>query len=102
MHGIKSYQSTMDKTTRMNTVTPTIENGFVHLPENAAWRAEYRHELALFPKSKYDDQAASTSQALYWMKHNYLMSKLWIETIQGTPFISSLARGSVDSWPWPT
>lgn len=45
-----------------------IENGFVHLPEKAAWLAEYLHELTNFPNAKYDDQADSTSQALDWFK----------------------------------
>jgi len=33
-----------------------IENGFVHLPKEAAWLAEYLHELTVFPKGKHDDQ----------------------------------------------
>ena len=53
---------------RMNSVTSTIENGFVNLPDKAAWLGEYLHELASFPKGKYDDQADSTSQALDWFK----------------------------------
>jgi hypothetical protein len=31
------------------------------------WRP-YLHELSTFPKSKYDDQVDSTSQALEWLK----------------------------------
>jgi predicted phage terminase large subunit-like protein len=68
VHAIKKYEPTMDKTMRMHSVTSTIENGFVHLPETAAWRGEFLHELATFPKGKYDDQADSTSQALDWFK----------------------------------
>jgi predicted phage terminase large subunit-like protein len=45
-----------------------IENGFVHLPTEADWLAAYLHELAVFPYGKHDDQADSTSQALYWAK----------------------------------
>jgi hypothetical protein len=47
-----------------------IDNGFVHLPEKAAWLGEYLHELTTFPKGKYDDQADSTSQGLDWFKQN--------------------------------
>jgi predicted phage terminase large subunit-like protein len=68
MHAIQRYEPTMDKTMRMHSVTSTIENGFVHIPEKAAWLQEYLHELATFPKGKYDDQADSTSQALDWFK----------------------------------
>jgi hypothetical protein len=34
-----------------------IENGFVHLPKEAAWRAEYLHELTVFPNGKVDSTA---------------------------------------------
>ena len=68
MHAIKKYEPTMDKIMRMNSVTSTIENGFVHLPDKAPWLGEYLHELATFPNGKYDDQADSTSQALDWFK----------------------------------
>jgi predicted phage terminase large subunit-like protein len=82
MHAIKKYEPTMDKTMRMHTVTSTIENGFVHLPDKAAWLNEYLHELATFPKGKYDDQADSTSQALDWFKNNsangvYGLNEYW-------------------------
>lgn len=70
MHAIKKYEPTMDKTMRMHSVTSTIENGFAHLPDKAAWLAEYLHELSSFPKGKYDDQADSTSQALDWFKNS--------------------------------
>ena len=68
MHEIKKYEPSMDKIMRMNSVTTTIENGFAHLPDKAAWLGEYLHELTSFPKGKYDDQADSTSQGLDWFK----------------------------------
>ena len=52
----------------MHAQTAMIENGFVHLPREAGWRAEYLHELTLFPSGKYDDQADSTAQLLDWLK----------------------------------
>jgi hypothetical protein len=60
----------MEKIMRLHSVTSTIENGLVHLPEKAAWLAEYLHELTSFPNAKYDDQADSTSQALDWFKQS--------------------------------
>jgi hypothetical protein len=62
-----------DLTQPLNAVSRTIENGFVHLPEQAEWLATYLHELVTFPKGKYDDQADSTSQALDWGK----TKRLW-------------------------
>jgi predicted phage terminase large subunit-like protein len=40
----------------MHAQTAMIENGFVHLPKEAAWLPEYLHELTVFPKGKHDDQ----------------------------------------------
>jgi predicted phage terminase large subunit-like protein len=72
VHTIKKYEPTMDKIMRMHSVTSTIENGFVHLPDKAAWLGEYLHELTGFPNAKFDDQADSTSQALDWFKQQCL------------------------------
>ena len=52
MHAIKKYEPTMDKTMRMHSVTSTMENGFVHLPDKAAWLGEYLHELTTFPEGQ--------------------------------------------------
>jgi predicted phage terminase large subunit-like protein len=81
MHAIKGYEPAMDKIMRLHSVTSTIENGFVHLPDKACWLAEYLHELIIFPKGKNDDQADSTSQALDWFKNStqgvYGLLELW-------------------------
>jgi hypothetical protein len=53
---------------RMHAQTAMIENGFVHLPKEAAWLAEYLHELTAFPKGKHDDQVDATAQMLDWFK----------------------------------
>ena len=68
MHGVTKCESKMEKVMRMNTVTSTIANGFVYLPEKASWLAQYVHELVTFPNGTHDDQADSTSQALNWIK----------------------------------
>jgi len=72
LHAIKKYDPANQKTMRMNSVTSTIENGFVHLPDKAAWLGEYLHELTSFPNGKYDDQVDSTSQALDWIKSSFV------------------------------
>ncbi len=76
--GVSRYTPTMDKILRLHSVSSTIENGFVHLPEKAAWLPEYLHELATFPKSKHDDQTDSTSQALDWVRQGYWMPSMGI------------------------
>jgi predicted phage terminase large subunit-like protein len=57
-----------NKVMRLHAQTAIIENGFVSVPKEAPWLAEYLHELTTFPKGKYDDQADSTAQALAWIK----------------------------------
>ena len=52
----------------MHVQTAMIENGFVHLPKEAGWLAEYIHELTIFPNGKHDDQVDSTAQMLDWFK----------------------------------
>jgi predicted phage terminase large subunit-like protein len=66
--GITRYEPTMDKIMRLHSVSSTIENGFVYLPEKADWLEEYLHELTTFPSTKHDDQTDSTSQALDWVR----------------------------------
>jgi hypothetical protein len=70
----------MDKVMRLHSITNTIENGFVYLPEKAAWLADYLHELTTFPNGRYDDQADSTSQALEWIKDQTMLSgfEIWL------------------------
>lgn len=68
VHGVTRYEPTMDKVMRLHSVTSTIENGFVYLPDEADWLGAYIHELISFPKGKHDDQTDSTSQALDWAK----------------------------------
>jgi len=58
---------------RLHSIINTIENCFVHVPEKAAWLADYLHELTTFPNGRYDDQADSTSQALEWIKDRTML-----------------------------
>jgi predicted phage terminase large subunit-like protein len=72
VHGITRYEPKIDKVMRMHSVTSTIENGLVHIPEKASWLAEYLHEMAVFPNGRFDDQVDSTSQVLDWLKEQTL------------------------------
>src|SRR5438309_6338276 len=40
-HGVTRYQPTGDKTMRLHAQTAIIEHGFVRIPEEASWLAEY-------------------------------------------------------------
>lgn len=77
VHGITRYTPKMDKVMRMHSVTSTMENGMVYLPEKAPWLEPYLHELVTFPRGKFDDQADSTSQALDWAKERAMESGIF-------------------------
>jgi hypothetical protein len=55
---------------RLNAQTGAMKGGFVHLPREAHWLADYLHELVTFPRGRYDDQVDSTAQALAWLKQS--------------------------------
>jgi predicted phage terminase large subunit-like protein len=81
---VKAVKPEGDKVMRFNAQTATIENGFVYLPREAPWLADYLHEMATFPSSKYDDQADSTSQALAWINGRGSSSAAaWIDHARG-------------------
>jgi hypothetical protein len=68
LHAATRYQPQSDKVMRMHAQTAMIENGFVHLPKEAGWLAEYLHEMTAFPRGRHDDQVDSTAQMLDWFK----------------------------------
>lgn len=45
-----------DKIMRLHAQSATIEGGFVHLPTEASWVADYVRELTTFPAARHDDQ----------------------------------------------
>ncbi len=100
VHCVKRIEPKMEKVLRMHSVTSTIENGFVHIPEQAPWLPEYLHEMMVFPNGKFDDQADSTSQALDWAKER--RSAPWVEVmtvpIRRTPFASGTSALQRSRW----
>ena len=107
MHAIKKYVAIIGQNHADDSVTSTIENGFVHLPDKAPWLGEYLHELVCFPNGKYDDQADSTSQALDWFKQScndsqYGLPDLFkdeIEKLRAEMSVPSYLRDS-NRGPW--
>jgi predicted phage terminase large subunit-like protein len=109
VHTVKGYKPKEDKTMRMHTQTGMIENGFVHLPVEVPWLAEYLHEMTVFPNGRYDDQADSTAQMLDWFKlpfpgqNIYELYRRQYEKLQSSERISTFqlakseyARGSME------
>lgn len=56
-----------DKRTRLAGVSAMIEAGQLHLPAEAPWLGEFKHELLAFPSSRHDDQVDALSQLLIWV-----------------------------------
>jgi predicted phage terminase large subunit-like protein len=67
-HPVTGYKPECEKIMRLHAQTTIIDNGFVHIPKEAPWLAEYLHEMTVFPKGKHDDQVDSTAQFLDWFK----------------------------------
>lgn len=79
LHNVRGYKppAEANKLMRLYAQTAVFENGYVHLPQQAPWLAEYVRELTSFPGSKYDDQVDSTTQALDYMKTNSDNIAVW-------------------------
>lgn len=65
--GVEPINPTGDKYQRLYNQTPLMASGRFFLPQHAPWLRDYIHELTTFPRSRYNDQVDSTSQALEWI-----------------------------------
>ena len=83
---VKACKAADEKMMRAHAQTATIENGFVHLPQEAHWLADYLAELTVFPAGRHDDQVDSTVQFLAWAK---------------APAPRMQAQGMFDYWTQP-
>ena len=97
LHAVTRYQPQSDKIMRMHAQTAMIENGFVHLPKEAGWLAEYLHELTAFPKGRHDDQVDSTAQMLDWFKRGGQEPQDWMWQM----YKQAQARGPQPARPEP-
>jgi predicted phage terminase large subunit-like protein len=57
-----------DKVVRLEAETAAIEGGYVHLPRDAPWLANFLNELLAFPNGRFDDQVDSVSQFLAYLR----------------------------------
>lgn len=100
IYQVRKYEVTMDKIMRMHSVSNIIENGFVHIPDQSVWLAEYLHELSTFPNGKYDDQVDSTSQALDWFKSSSSSDRLgFIEYLKASSKAEVREKAIIDAVP---
>ena len=53
---VARYSPDGDKIMRLHAQSAVIENGFVFVPEEAPWLADYLAELTTFPAGRNDDQ----------------------------------------------
>ncbi len=53
---VARYSPDGDKIMRLHAQTAVIENGFVFVPDEAPWLADYIAELTTFPAGRHDDQ----------------------------------------------
>ncbi len=66
---IRAIEPVGDKFTRMMSVTPQIEAGFVFLPRSASWLQDFINEITAFPNHPLKDLADALSQLLRYL-HN--------------------------------
>jgi predicted phage terminase large subunit-like protein len=64
----EAIQPKGDKRMRLEGVTGYVEAGMVFLPAEAHWKADFLHELVMFPNGRHDDQVDALSQALDWRR----------------------------------
>lgn len=59
------------KEERFNGCLAEVEAGYFLFPHAAFWLDDFRRELQAFPDGKYDDQADSFSQFVWYQMHNW-------------------------------
>lgn len=64
---IWQFEPETDKVTRLLQASAMIERGEVYIPCTAPWLEEFRNEIVVFPRARYDDQVDSVSQYLLWV-----------------------------------
>lgn len=64
--GIVMINPKDSKEARAQAVSPFVEAGNVHLPEDVPWMSTFLFEIVNFPRAGTDDQVDAMSQALCW------------------------------------
>ena len=97
LYRVEAYKPKENKQMRMARQATRIENGFVYIPHDAHWLAEYLHEMAMFPNGKYDDQVDSTSQALDVIANPQTKSAGFLEMVRQDNAVRGIAPGGTSA-----
>lgn len=76
-----AISATANKLTRLLQVTPLMEAGRLHLPENAPWLAAFEAELYAFPDGAHDDQVDAVSQYLNWQRAQAVRGEMRVRRV---------------------
>jgi len=99
-HGVPwpiARQPEADKKTRLAGVSAMIEAGYLMLPTDAHWLAEFKQELLAFPSYRHDDQVDALSQLLIWVDRRQRS----VDSNIAGPIVSSPYGWQGEGWdPW--
>lgn len=75
IHGIMPVEPHGSKLARCQSILPEIRGGYVYLPQFAAWLPEFVKECKAFPKGSHDDQVDSMTQALDYLRSDFIIEE---------------------------
>lgn len=70
---IMAYMPERDKLFRLQACTPYFQAGRIYVPENKEWVDDLVSEVISFPKAPNDDYVDTVSQAVLWMRDNFML-----------------------------
>lgn len=70
---IMAYMPEKDKQYRLQACTPYFQANRIFVPKEKSWVDELVSEVISFPKAPNDDYTDTVSQAILWMRDNYMI-----------------------------
>lgn len=70
---IMAFMPERDKLYRLQATTPYFQAGRVFVPKDKQWAEELISEVISFPKSPHDDLTDTVSQAILWLRDNFML-----------------------------
>ena len=68
-----AYMPEKDKMFRLQATTPYFQAGRIYVPAGKQWAKELVSEVISFPKAPNDDYTDTLSQAILWMRDNFMI-----------------------------